>query len=280
MTRAPRSSRQPWTRSSNFFMPEIDIVLVAPLYEGNVGFAARVMKNFGFARLVLIDPCKLGNEAKARASHAQDILLNAEVCTIEDVFARSSIVVATTGQVSKSVCTPMRMPFYSPRELQERIGAAEGRISILFGRENWGLNNDEVKKSDIICTIPTADEYPILNLSHAVGIVCYELANLPSTEYRLASPYEMGHLYRHIDRFLDSVHHPAFKRENTMIMIRRILGRAGLTTREASTVHGLLRRTEWHVDPDALDREKEAQRRHKNQHIEDASSLDWDAREE
>jgi tRNA C32,U32 (ribose-2'-O)-methylase TrmJ len=124
-----------------------------------------------------------------------------------------------------------------------------------------------VKKSDIICTIPTADDYPILNLSHAVGIVCYELANLPSTEYRLASPYEMGYLYRHIDRFLDSVHHPAFKREHTMIMIRRILGRAGLTTREASTVHGLLRRTEWHVDPDALDREKEAQRRHKNQHV-------------
>ena len=57
-----------------FFMPEIDIVLVAPLYEGNVGFAARVMKNFGFTRLVLIDPCKLGNEANGRASHAQDVL--------------------------------------------------------------------------------------------------------------------------------------------------------------------------------------------------------------
>ncbi len=54
-------------------MPEIDIVLVAPIYEGNVGFCARVMKNFGFSRLVLIDPCPLGNEAKARASHAQDI---------------------------------------------------------------------------------------------------------------------------------------------------------------------------------------------------------------
>ena len=249
-------------------MPEIDIVLVAPLYEGNVGFAARVMKNFGFTRLVLVDPCVLGEEAKGRASHAQDVLRDAEICTIEDVFARSSIVVATTGQVSKSVCTPMRMPFFSPRELRDRIGTVEGRISILFGRENWGLNNDEVKRSDMICTIPTSGEYPIMNLSHAVGVVCYELANLPPAQYRLATPYEMGHLYRHIDRFLDSVHHPPFKRENTMIMIRRILRRAGLTTREASTVHGILRRTEWHVDPDALDREKEEQRRHKNQHRE------------
>lgn len=260
-------------------MPGIDIVLVAPLYEGNVGFAARAMKNFGFTRMVLVDPCKLGDEAKARASHAQDVLKNAEICTIEDVFARSSIVIATTGQVSKSVCTPMRMPFYSPRELREKIADAEGRISILFGRENWGLNNEEVKRSDIICTIPTADEYPIMNLSHAVAVVCYELADLPLSQYRLASPYEMGHLYQHIDRFLDSVHHPTFKRENTMIMIRRILGRAGLTTREASTVHGLLRRTEWHVDPDALDREKEAQRQHKNQHVMDAGSRDQDREE-
>ena len=59
-------------------MPEIDIVLVAPLYEGNVGFAARVMKNFGFTRMVLVDPCTLGEEAKGRASHAQDVLKNAE----------------------------------------------------------------------------------------------------------------------------------------------------------------------------------------------------------
>ncbi len=102
-------------------MPEIDIVLVAPIYEGNVGFAARVMKNFGFSRLVLIDPCPLGEEAKARASHAQDILAGAETCTIEDIFARSNIVVATTGTVSKSVCHSMRMPFYSPKELRERI---------------------------------------------------------------------------------------------------------------------------------------------------------------
>jgi tRNA/rRNA methyltransferase len=238
-------------------MPAIDIVLLAPLYEGNVGFAARVMKNFGFTRLVLIDPCPLGDEANARASHAQDILTSAEVCTIEDVFARSNIVVATTGAVSKSVCTPMRMPFFTPKELREHIRTLDGRISILFGRENWGLSNEEVKRSDIICTIPTDEEYPILNLSHAVGVICYELSNLPKPEYPLASPFEMGHLYRHIDRFLDEVHHPKFKRENTMIMIRRILGRANLTIREASTLHGLLRRTEWHIDPTLLDKNRD-----------------------
>jgi len=237
-------------------MPEIDIVLVEPIYEGNVGFTARVMKNFGFSRLVLVDPCALGNEADARASHADDVLHNAEVCTIEDVFARSNIVIATTGTVSKSVCHAMRMPFYSPREIRGRIQDAGGRISILFGRENWGLNNEEVKRSDMICTIPTTDEYPILNLSHAVGIVCYELANLPLPGFALCPPEDMEHLYRHIDRYLDGIHHPGFKRENTMTLIRRILGRTNLTTREASTLHGLLRRSEWHIDPALLDRDK------------------------
>lgn len=239
-------------------MPDIDIVLVAPLYEGNVGFAARVMKNFGFTRLVLVDPCPLGDEAKARASHAQDILANAEICTIEDVFARSNLVIATTGAVSKSVCHSMRMPFYSPKELRERVKDAGGRISILFGRENWGLNNEEVKRSDMICTIPTSEDYPILNLSHAVGVVCYELANLPLPGYFLCPPQEMEYLYRHIDQYLDAIHHPDFKRENTMILIRRILGRANLTIREASTLHGLLRRSEWHIDPASLDRDKTA----------------------
>jgi len=235
-------------------MPDIDIVLVAPLYEGNVGFAARVMKNFGFLRLVLIDPCPLGNEADGRASHAYDVLHAAEVCTIEDVFARSNIVIATTGLVSKSVCHSMRMPFYSPRELRQRIQDVDGRISILFGRENWGLNNEEVRRSDMICTIPTSAEYPILNLSHAVGVVCYELSDLPLPGIPLASPHDMGYLYRHINRYLDTIHHPAFKRENTMILIRRVLGRANLTIREASTLHGLLRRSEWHIDPSLLDR--------------------------
>jgi tRNA C32,U32 (ribose-2'-O)-methylase TrmJ len=71
----------------------------------------------------------------------------------------------------------------------------------------------------------------------------------------------MGHLYRHIDQYLDIIHHPKFKRENTMVMIRRILGRTNLTTREASTLHGLLRRSTWHIDPSVF-REAEKENTH------------------
>ncbi|HJJ32231.1 MAG TPA: RNA methyltransferase [Methanocorpusculum sp.] len=225
-------------------MPQVDIVLVEPLYEGNIGFAARVMKNFGFHNMVLVNPPKMTIEAEARASHAKDVLSNAENISLDEVFKRSDLTVATTGGLAKSVSHPIRMPYYSPAELREMIKDVDGRISILFGRENWGLNNDEIAKCDIICTIPTAEEYPIMNISHAIGVVCYELAHLPRGEYWIASHEEMEALYDHIGRFLGAIDHPIEKREATLLLAKRIFGRTKLTVREASTMHGILRRAE------------------------------------
>ncbi|HWQ67338.1 MAG TPA: RNA methyltransferase [Methanospirillum sp.] len=230
-------------------MPHIRIVLVEPLYDGNVGFSARVMKNFGFSDLVLINPCHIGMEGYARASHARDLLENATITDLDSVFETSNLVIATTGALSKSALHSIRMPFYSPKEIREQIKDIDGTISILFGRENWGLNNEEVRRSDIICTIPSSHIYPIVNLSHAVGILCYELADIPKGDIPVASVEEMDHLYHHIDEYLDLVDHPCFKREATMTLIRRILGRCNLTWRECTTIHGLLRRSEWRIYP-------------------------------
>ena len=230
-------------------MPDVEFVLVQPLYEGNVGFAARAIKNFGFTRLVLVDPCPLGDDAIARAGHAKDVLESAKRLTLSEVFSGSDCVIATTGELSKSICNPMRMPYYTPREIRRLIEPCQGRVSVLFGRENWGLNNREIRKSDVICTIPTSAEYPILNLSHAVAIIAYELADLPRGEYLLAGREQMEHLYQHIDQYLTLIGHPGFKRDVTMLLVRRILGRANLTAREASTLHGLMRRSEWYITP-------------------------------
>lgn len=230
-------------------MPGIDIVLVEPLHEGNVGAVARVMKNFGYENLVLVDPCPIGEEAIARSAHARDVLDRAEHRTLDEVFSRSALTVATTGEVGLSVCRSVRMPYFTPRELRPHIEDIGGTISFLFGRENFGLSNEEIARSDLICTIPTSPAYPILNLSHAVAIVCYECAYLQKGEYLLASREEMEALYRHFDLFLDEIDHPDHKRQNTLLLLRRIFGRARLTAREASTLHGLLRRTEWHIRP-------------------------------
>ncbi len=227
-------------------MPEIEIVLVEPLYEGNIGFTARVMKNFGFNNLTLINPPPIGDDAIARSSHARDVLEGARiVSSLDEVIEKSNVLIATTGAVSKTVTHAMRMPYYTPHEIRGIIEKIDGRVSILFGRENWGLSNEEIAKCDIICTIPTSDIYPIVNISHAVGILVYELANLPRGEYTTASRQEMDSLYAHFDEFLTAIGHDAHKRANTLVMLRRILGRANLTIREASTLHGLLRKAEY-----------------------------------
>jgi TrmH family RNA methyltransferase len=228
-------------------MPEISIVLVAPLHEGNVGFSARVMKNFGFSDLVLVDPCPLGDLALACAMHASGVLENVRTLTLEEVFSEYPLIIAATGAYSKSVCRSMRMPYYSPKEIREQIRNVNGKVAIVFGRENRGLSNDEVRKCDLICTIPASPDYPILNISHAVGIICYELADLPQGTYQLAEREEMERFYEHLDGFLDRIDHPDFKRKNTLLMARRILGRTRLTTREVTTIHGILRRAEWHM---------------------------------
>ena len=237
-------------------MPDIQIVLVNPIYEGNVGFTARVMKNFGFSRLLLVDPCEIGEEASLRAAHAQDVLSGAAICSFAEVHESSDLIIATTGLLSKSVCRSMRMPYFSPAEIREKICDIDGIVSILFGREDWGLSNEEVRNSDMICTIPSSPCYPVLNISHAVGVVCYELAHLPRGEYHLAGREEMEYLYRHLNTFLDAIEHPGFKRDNTLLLMRRIFGRAKLTAREASTLHGLLRRAEFHIDPKIHERER------------------------
>lgn len=229
-------------------MPDLEFVLVEPLYEGNIGFAARVIRNFGFENLTLINPPEITVEARARASHAADTLAQARICSsIEDVIETSHLVVATTGALSQSVTTAMRMPYYTPRELATMLEGTEGRIAILFGRENWGLSNEEIEKADIICTIPTDPGYPIVNISHAVGIIAYECAHLPRGEYALASRLELDALYDHFSRFLDGIEHPDYKRKNTLTMMRRIFSRTMLTTREVTTLHGLMRRAEYHL---------------------------------
>ena len=189
--------------------------------------------------------------------HASDVLENARTLTMEEVFAGYQLIIAATGAYSKSVCRSTRMPYYPPGEIREQIRNVNGKVAILFGRENRGLSNEEVRRCDLICTIPASQDYPILNISHAVGIVCYELADLPRGAYSLAAREEMERLYEHLDTFLDRIDHPDFKRKNTLLMARRILGRTRLTTREVTTIHGILRRAEWHMGEEEKGEEEE-----------------------
>ena len=143
----------------------ISVILVEPENPGNVGAVARIMKNFGFYDLRLVKPCEINEIAYARATHAKDILDNAKIFdSFEKATKDLSMLIATTGKIrkiSKHVIEPWKIPKY------ENIG-------IVFGRESIGLLNEEIEKCDLVVSIPTS-KYRVLNLSHAVGIILYEI---------------------------------------------------------------------------------------------------------
>lgn len=222
---------------------DLRIVLVEPLYQGNVGSVARAMKNFGFADLVLVNPCKLENEAQALASHAKDVLEGAKIVTnIDEAVEGVDVVVATTGITGLKTDEHIRMPPYTPQELKEKFNGTSGTIAILFGREDNGFTNEELKLSDMIVSIPTSEIYPIMNLSHATTIILYELSQIEAGEQQLADGFDLRLLHDHIGQLLDDIQYPEHKKDKTHLMFKRIFGRAQLMPREVQTLRGFFGR--------------------------------------
>ena len=118
-------------------------------------------------------------------------------------------------------------------------------VSLVFGREDAGLSNEELEICDIVVNIPTSPEYPSMNLSHAVAVVLYELSDIKGGERYLADHSDVELLYEHIDEVLDDIEYKEHKENKTKLMLQRILGRAELTGREVQTLRGVLRRIQW-----------------------------------
>ena len=233
---------------------EVRVILVEPKNEENIGAVARATKNFGFSDLYLVNPPNIGKKALSIASHAHD-LLNA--CTIvgsvDEAIASSALIAGTTSQPGISRNRHMRMPFFSPHELKKKVESKGGILSLLFGREDVGLLNEELIQCDVVVCIPTSPEYPVMNLSHAVAVVLYELRDVEgdSGEITLAAVEDKERLFNHMRTFLKEIEYKEYKREKTMLMLRRILGRAELTEREVQTLRGILSKAEWKMEEGA-----------------------------
>jgi tRNA/rRNA methyltransferase len=222
--------------------PDLRIILVEPLYQGNVGSVARSMKNFGFRNLVLVNPCPLEGEAHAMASHAGDLLAGASIVPdLKTAIDNANLVAGTSGISGLKADEHLRIPACTPAGFRERFGGADGTIAVLFGRENNGLTRDELKQCDLILTIPTSEEYPVMNIAHAVTVVLYEMRNTDEPLIPIAERFDLELLYEHLDEMLEDIGHPDHKMEKTRLMLRRIFGRAVLTPREVQTLRGILR---------------------------------------
>jgi TrmH family RNA methyltransferase len=227
------------------------VILIEPKHPGNIGAVARIMKNFNVTSLFLVNPCKITDESYIRAVHADDILDSAQIfSTFEQATKTIDFLAATSSKETLSEKKHLRNPLYLD-EFSDRIQDAEGSIGLVFGREDFGLLNEEIACCDVIVRIPTDPGYKALNLSHSVGIFLYSLyiarTELPGKRTPIDGQ-EKNHLYQAFSDLLYAIDYPDHKKEKTEVMFKRMISRSIPSKWEYHTLMGVIRTAVKHLD--------------------------------
>lgn len=239
-------------------LDSIAIVLVEPAGARNIGSIARVMKNMGLSQLVLVQPqCDwLSDEARHMAVHAADLLEQAVI--YEDLAAALSQVhrvVATLGRDSDR-------PVISPRQALSWVCADSPtplQSAIVFGREDHGLSNDELKYAQRYLCIPSSSDYQSLNLAQAVGICCYELYLLATEDGSIASTPELnltnpansqqieGYFAQLENLLLRIGYLHSHTVTSRMAHLRELFKQADPSAHDVAMLRGMIRQIEWAI---------------------------------
>lgn len=227
----------------------IYFVLVNPMEPGNIGSAARAIKNMGFRNMELVNPVRyFTDETKQFAINSFNIVENARVYTaLCDALKEKSFAIGMTRRTGRT--RGLIMPVKKSMKEIARL-AEKNRIAIVFGREDRGLTNDETKLCSYLSTIPTHESHPSLNLAQAVLIVAYELSQLESRDNidRLVRQEELILLYDRIGKALKILGYTVKGNrdmENRILRnVRNIIGRSGLTDWELNMIHGICSKIE------------------------------------
>jgi TrmH family RNA methyltransferase len=226
----------------------IRIVLVDTTHPGNIGAAARAMKNMGLTELHLVRPQQFPHaEATARASGADDVLLHAKVhAQFTDAIADCGLVVGTSARQRH-----LPWQLLEPRACVEQMMAvaASQSVALVFGPERTGLTNDELSRCNLLVTIPTHPDYSSLNVAMAVQVLSYEiwLQARPGApppvprEVPLASGVEMTRLYEHIAAVLREIDfQDRTGGGHLMTRVQRLFNRAQVDQNEMNILRGIL----------------------------------------
>ena len=234
-------------------LDNIHIILAKPQIPENIGAVARAMTNMGMAHLVLVSPnnCDLSRVLKMATGSSIDVVEQMEVYDdLGKALGPFQYIVGTTARLGTR-----RPAMAAPRQLAQDLIpiSQENRVAILFGPEDRGLSNAQLRHCHKIVTINTAS-FSSLNLAHAVMIVCYEIfmasrepdaTSLP----RLANSFELEGMYGHLREVLMKIgflnpQNP----EHWMTNIRRFLSRLPLRAREVKVIRGVCRQIDWYSE--------------------------------
>ena len=230
-------------------LDSISIVLVRPKFHENVGSVARVMKNMGFHRLMIVQGCSpLHMNAYRLASGAEEILERAEeFFTLGEAIAQMGCGVGMTSRNRKE-----RSSLLTPRALAKRLVSISEKnpVGLVFGPEREGLTNEELSLCRFRVTIPSSESFPSLNLAQAVMVLCYELFQAQGgaeEDSVLVAPVEQ--LERMFDQMEETLIGIGFLDPNApkriMRVIRKIFGRSQLDEREVRILHGIWNQMNW-----------------------------------
>lgn len=240
--------------------PHIKIVLVNTSHPGNIGATARAMKNMGLSRLALVNPVEFpSGVAVGRAASALDVLEQAEVVnTLGEAIADCALVIGSSAR-SRSLPWPMLTPEQSAAKLVKESQSAQ--VALVFGREDSGLNNEELQLCHFHVQIPASPEYSSLNLAAAVMVLCYEIRRAvlrdeeaddkAEDEYwdqEKATVEQVEYFYEHLERVLIEIdfHDPDNPRQ-LMQRMRRLFGRVRIDAMEMNILRGILTNIEHKI---------------------------------
>lgn len=225
---------------------DVRIILVEPLEAGNVGAAARAMKNFGFTDLWIVGGKteRTDNVSAWWAVGAIDVVEHAKrVDTLEEALADCHLTVATTAVRDRQVHEQLT-PADVSRIAQETLGD-EHRVAIVFGREKSGLTGREVMLCQRTASIPTWPEFPTMNLAQSVAVFCYELGKglRPLADAPEMPPHQLlSQLHLNTRALLERIEFFGNRAPDKVCAeLLAMVGRASLTTREASLLLSLVR---------------------------------------
>ena len=239
------------------------VVLVNPQLGENIGTAARAMANFGLHELRIVDPRDGWPSEKALTASSGANWIIEEARVFDDLAAAlhdTNFVYATTARprgMTKDVVTPEQ----AGADMRARMARGE-KVAVLFGRERWGLSNDEVSLADVIVTAPVNPAFASINIAQAVLLVGYEWykvqaaslgqetpelpaldgPGLQTPDTRLATKEELYGFLDHLERELDAsgFFKTAEKKPGIMRNIRNMYARAGLTEQEVRSLRGMV----------------------------------------
>ncbi|UCD02208.1 MAG: TrmJ/YjtD family RNA methyltransferase [Promethearchaeota archaeon] len=254
------NSFQETHRAHQYENLSLTIILVQPEQAANIGSIARIMENFNFRELIIFNPLEsVGNilsyKTQGFAMHGKEILFNAEIIEINNqenhllefrnFIKNFDYVIATTAK-GKRYSNIRRLAVF-PEDLNLPISDNPLKIALLFGKESRGLTNEEISLADILLRIPTSNQYSALNLSHACGIILYEIfkkinvLNIGRGEnpVLIADQEDRLILYDIIKKIIEKLKIRSYKKENMFFAFKNIFGRSFISKKELSLVLGL-----------------------------------------